>query len=50
MRYERIVLVFDGDDPDAVAAARERWSDAKAKGFAVTYWQPDDEGRWQRKG
>jgi DNA polymerase-3 subunit chi len=48
--YERIVLVFDGDDPDAVAMARERWSDAKAKGFAVTYWQPDDEGRWQRKG
>ncbi len=48
--YERIVLVFDGDDPDAVATARERWSDAKAKGFEVTYWQPDDEGRWQRKG
>ena len=31
--YERIVLLFDGDDPDAVAAARARWSEAKAKGF-----------------
>ncbi len=47
--YERIVLLFDGDDPDAVAAARERWSEAKAKGFDVTYWQPDAQGRWQRK-
>jgi DNA polymerase-3 subunit chi len=48
-RYERIVLLFDGDDPDAVEAARVRWSDAKAKGFAVTYWLPDEQGRWQRK-
>src|SRR5205814_2850306 len=23
--YQRIVLIFDGDDPDAVTAARERW-------------------------
>ena len=48
-RYERIVLIFDGDDPDAVAAARTRWSDAKAQNFDVTYWQPDKQGRWQRK-
>ena len=47
--YERIVLVFDGNDPEAVAAARAHWSAAKAKGFAVTYWQPDEQGRWQRK-
>jgi DNA polymerase-3 subunit chi len=47
--YDRIVLLFDGDDPDAVAAARERWTSAKAKGFAVTYWQTDEDGRWQQK-
>ncbi len=46
--YERIVVLFDGEDPEAVAAARERWSEAKAQGFEVTYWQTDDEGRWQR--
>lgn len=46
--YARIVLIFDGEDPDAVTAARERWSEAKAKGFDVTYWQTDDDGRWQR--
>jgi len=48
--YERIVLLFDGEDDDAVTAARTRWSEAKAKGFAVTYWQADEDGRWQRKG
>ncbi len=47
--YQRIVLLFDGDDDDAVAAARARWSEAKAKGFDVTYWQPDDSGRWEKK-
>ena len=48
--YERIVLLIDGNDPDAVAAARERWSESRAKGFEVTYWQADENGRWQRKG
>jgi DNA polymerase-3 subunit chi len=47
--YERIVLLFDGEDPDAVAAARGRWTDAKANGFDATYWQPDDQGRWVKK-
>ena len=48
--YERIVLLIDGNDPDAVGAARERWSEGRAKGFEVTYWQADENGRWQRKG
>jgi DNA polymerase-3 subunit chi len=46
--YQRIVLIFDGEDPEAVAAARQRWSEGKAQGFDVTYWQTDAEGRWQR--
>src|SRR5436190_23284559 len=47
--FARIVLLFDGDDPDAVEAARTRWGEAKQNGFDVTYWQPDAHGRWQRK-
>ena len=47
--YQRIVLLFDGDDEDAVAAARGHWTEAKAKGFDATYWQPDDRGRWVKK-
>jgi DNA polymerase-3 subunit chi len=48
--YQRLVLLFDGDDVEAVAAARERWTLAKGQGFDVTYWQTDERGRWQRKG
>ena len=48
--YRRIVLIVDGEDPDAVEAARKRWSEGKAKGLDVTYWRPDEEGRWQRLG
>jgi DNA polymerase-3 subunit chi len=46
--YERIVVLFDGDDPDALDAARQRWTKAKAAGMEVTYWQADGEGRWRR--
>ncbi len=48
--YERIVLLFDGDDPDAVEAARARWNEAKTAGAEVTYWQADEKGRWRRQG
>ena len=47
--YERVVLVFNGEDPDALSAARGAWSDCKARGFEVTYWQTDERGRWQRR-
>ena len=47
--YERMVLVFNGDDGDALAAARSAWADCKARGFNVTYWQADERGRWQRR-
>ncbi len=47
--YERIVLIFDGEDEDAVAAARASWGEFKTRGFDVTYWQPDEQGRWVKK-
>jgi DNA polymerase III subunit chi len=49
-QYERLVLMFDGGDEEAVAEARQRWQVAKAQGFALTYWQADSNGRWQRRG
>jgi DNA polymerase-3 subunit chi len=48
--YQRMVLVFNGDDGDALDAARSAWTDCKARGFEVTYWQADERGRWQRRG
>ena len=47
--YARIVLIFDGEDEDAVVAARAHWSQAKQQGFEATYWQPDEQGRWVKK-
>lgn len=47
--YQRLVVLFDGDDPDALAAARQRWVEVKNDGFEVTYWQADENGRWQRQ-
>jgi DNA polymerase-3 subunit chi len=47
--YERVVLIFDGDDPDALTAAREDWKKARASGLAASYWQQDETGRWEKK-
>jgi DNA polymerase-3 subunit chi len=47
--YTRVVHLLDGGDPDAVAQARAVWTRAKEQGYAVSYWQQDDEGRWQQK-
>ena len=48
-RYQRIVLLFDGEDEQAVAAARTHWTEAKSQGFETTYWQCDENGRWEKK-
>jgi DNA polymerase III subunit chi len=47
--YARVIYVFDGHDEGAVAQAREAWTAAKDKGFAVSYWQQDERGGWQQK-
>jgi DNA polymerase-3 subunit chi len=48
-RYERVMILFDGADEDALAMARTRWREARERGFEVTYWQQDASGRWERK-
>jgi len=46
--YARAFDLFDGKDENAVAAARRRWSAAKAAGHALTYWQQGERG-WEKK-
>jgi DNA polymerase IIIc chi subunit len=48
--YDRLVLIFNGEDDEALKVAREHWKAAKAAGLVVTYWQADEDGRWSRKG
>ena len=47
---ERAVYLFDGHDPEALEAARSRWSEAREAGYEVTYWQQDEDGRWIKRG
>jgi DNA polymerase III subunit chi len=47
--YERCFDLFDGNDPAAVAAARERWTARRDAGHAVTYWQQGEHGGWMQK-
>lgn len=45
--YDRVLDLFDGDDEDAVAAARQRWRAAKAAGHALAYWKQGPRG-WEK--
>jgi DNA polymerase III subunit chi len=47
--YDRIVYLFSGHDPDAVAEARVAWKALSTPDNAVTYWQQDPNGRWVKK-
>ena len=45
---ERLVLMFDGEDPDALDEARAAWKAVKSQGHSATYWQQEG-GRWVKK-
>jgi DNA polymerase III subunit chi len=47
--YARLVHIFNGHDETAVSDARAAWAVAKDKGYAVSYWQQDGDGRWEQK-
>ncbi|WP_159999613.1 DNA polymerase III subunit chi [Roseomonas sp. 18066] len=46
--YDRVFDLFDGQDDQAVHAARARWTAAKAAGHTLTYWQQGARG-WEKK-
>jgi DNA polymerase-3 subunit chi len=47
--FERCILVFDGNDQDALSAAREEWRNAKEKDLSVSYWQQTGGGGFEKK-
>ena len=47
--FELCCALFDGNDEEAVQAARARWSSYKEAGHALTYFQQDDNGSWVKK-
>ena len=46
--FTRCADLFDGNDPAAVEAARQRWRHAQAGGHNLTYWQQTEAG-WEKK-
>ncbi len=47
--FERCAVLFDGNDESALSKARTQWSGLKDAGHDLTYWQQNDEGRWEKK-
>ena len=43
----RLCVLFDGNDPAAVAAARGQWRRLTGAGVPAQYWS-EDSGRWQK--
>jgi DNA polymerase-3 subunit chi len=46
--FDRVFDLFDGNDSEAVAAARVRWKTAKDGGHKLSYWQQTEKS-WQKK-
>ena len=44
----RCAVVFDGTDPDELAAARALWKSLAASGASAQYWAEAD-GRWEKR-
>lgn len=47
--FERCLDLFDGNDDQAVAAARQRWRRCSDAGHELAYWQQTDAGGWEQK-
>jgi DNA polymerase-3 subunit chi len=47
--FERILDMFDGNDPESVAKARQRWTLYKNAGHSISYMKQTENGGWEQK-
>ncbi|MDF1726667.1 MAG: DNA polymerase III subunit chi [Sulfitobacter sp.] len=47
-RYERVCVLFDGADENALQGARNQWRMLKEAGASAQYWS-EESGRWEKK-
>ena len=45
---KRVCVLFDGNDPVAVEAARDQWRTLTGAGCSAQYWS-EESGRWEKK-
>lgn len=48
--FERCIVIFDGKDEEALAAARTSWAAWRTAGHEVVYWRQGAHGGWERQG
>ncbi|MGY6629112.1 MAG: DNA polymerase III subunit chi [Oceanicaulis sp.] len=46
--WERVVVMFEADDAQAIAWARGLWSARKKSQTPVSYWKQNESGRWEK--
>ncbi|MDC1482547.1 DNA polymerase III subunit chi, partial [Ascidiaceihabitans sp.] len=45
---DRVCVLFDGNDPEALDRARQQWKTLKDAGASAQYWS-QAEGNWEKK-
>jgi DNA polymerase-3 subunit chi len=47
-KYDRCVVMFDGTNEPALAAARAQWRVLKELGHTLSYWRQGEAGGWEK--
>jgi len=47
--FDKVLLLFDGNDETALTHARQQWKMQKEAGHALVYWQQEPQGSWTKK-
>ena len=48
--FERIFILFEDKDSEAISWARAFWKDIKETDHTQTYWLQNEDGKWEKKG
>ncbi|MFD1197554.1 DNA polymerase III subunit chi [Brucella gallinifaecis] len=48
-QYDRLVVMFDGHNQEQLEHARAQWKAFKTENHDLTYWQQNQDRRWERK-
>lgn len=47
--YDLVCEMLDGRIETQIIDARKRWKDYKSAGYDLTYWQQDENGKWNKR-
>jgi DNA polymerase-3 subunit chi len=48
--YERVILMFDGNNDQIVSTARSTWKALRTADHSLSYWKQSEAGGWQKAG